>query len=147
MDKKNIRLSAWQAGWFGIALALCAVLLFIGGTGTSAQAGAAKAASPNVTCPAGQCFTDVPPGNGFFDNITPSTWMASSVAIPAVARASPAMPTTAPTIGQPTWYHASRCPSSSTWGGATSLMLSASPYAHQPHRIRLVIIQPQPPMH
>ena len=44
MDKKNIRLSAWQAGWFGLALALCAVLLFIGGTGTSAQAGAAKAA-------------------------------------------------------------------------------------------------------
>ncbi|MEP6775671.1 MAG: S-layer homology domain-containing protein [Chloroflexota bacterium] len=69
MDKKNIRLSAWQAGWFGIALALCAVLLFIGGTGTSAQAGAAKAASPSVTCPAGQCFTDVPPGNGFFANI------------------------------------------------------------------------------
>jgi hypothetical protein len=68
MDKK-IRLSAWQAGWFGIALALCAVLLFIGGTGTSAQAGAAKVASPNVTCPAGQCFTDVPPGNGFFDYV------------------------------------------------------------------------------
>ena len=33
------------------------------------MAGAAKAASPNVTCPAGQCFTDVPPGNGFFANI------------------------------------------------------------------------------
>ena len=69
MDKKNIRLSARQAGWFGIALALCAVLLFIGGTGTSAQAGAAKAASPNVTCPAGQCFTDVPSGNSFYDNV------------------------------------------------------------------------------
>ncbi len=69
MDKKNIRLSAWQAGWFGIALALCAVLLFIGGTGTSAQAGATKAASPNVTCPAGQCFTDVPSGNSFYANV------------------------------------------------------------------------------
>ncbi len=69
MDKKNVRLSARQAGWFGVALALCAVLLFIGGTGTSAQAGAAKAESPNVTCPAGQCFTDVPSGSGFFDYV------------------------------------------------------------------------------
>ena len=66
---KKISLSAWQAGWFGIALALCAVLLFIGGTGTSAQADAAKVASPNVTCPGGQCFTDVPPGSGFFDYV------------------------------------------------------------------------------
>ncbi len=75
MDKKNIRLSARQAGWFGLALALCAVLLFIGGTGTPVQAGTAtpKASAsvllPNVTCPAGQCFTDVPPGNGFYANI------------------------------------------------------------------------------
>src|SRR6476620_7824019 len=75
MDRKNIRLSAGQAGWFGLAMVLCAVLIFIGGTGNSAQAGAAtpKAAasvlSPNVTCPAGQCFTDVPPGNGFYANI------------------------------------------------------------------------------
>src|SRR5690349_18086334 len=39
MDEKNTGLSARQAGWFGLALALCAVLLFIGGTGTPAQAG------------------------------------------------------------------------------------------------------------
>jgi hypothetical protein len=73
MDKKNVRLSAWRAGWLGLALALCAVLLFIGGTGTSAQVGAAKASasvlSPDVTCPAGQCFTDVPPANGFYTNV------------------------------------------------------------------------------
>ena len=72
MDKKNTRLSARQAGWLGLALALCAVLLFVGGSGNSGAATPKASASvllPNVTCPAGQCFTDVPPGNGFFDNI------------------------------------------------------------------------------
>jgi hypothetical protein len=72
MDEKNTGLSARQAGWLGLALALCAVLLFVGGSGNSGAATPKALASvllPNVTCPAGQCFTDVPPGNGFFDNI------------------------------------------------------------------------------
>jgi hypothetical protein len=73
--KGNIGFSTRQAAWLGMALALCAVLLFIGGTGNSAQAGvstpkaAASVLSPNVTCPAGQCFTDVPPANGFYTNV------------------------------------------------------------------------------
>jgi hypothetical protein len=71
----NTAFSARKAGWLGLALAICAVLLFIGGTGNSAQAGAttpkasASVLSPDVTCPAGQCFTDVPPGNGFYTNV------------------------------------------------------------------------------
>jgi S-layer homology domain len=72
MNKQNIRLSPGQAAWLGLALALCAILLFIGGSSNSAQAGSptpktsVSAASPDVTCPAGQCFTDVPPANGFY---------------------------------------------------------------------------------
>ncbi|HST03155.1 MAG TPA: S-layer homology domain-containing protein [Chloroflexia bacterium] len=75
MNAKNIRLSPGQAAWLGLALALCAVLLFIGGSANSAQAAAAPrtvasvASSPDVTCPAGQCFTDVPPANGFYTNV------------------------------------------------------------------------------
>ena len=76
MNKQNIRLSGRQAAWLGLALALSAVLLFIGGSSTQAQAGATtpktsvSALSPNaITCPAGQCFTDVPPANGFYTNV------------------------------------------------------------------------------
>ena len=75
MIRKNIRLSVRQTVWLTLALAFCAVLLFVGGTGASVQAGgatpkaSASVLSPNVTCPAGQCFTDVPPANGFYTNV------------------------------------------------------------------------------
>ena len=82
MDKKNTRLSARQTGWLDRALVLCAVLLFIGGTGTSAQAGAATpkvSASvllPNVTCPAGTVLHRCTSANGFYTNVMSSTWTA-----------------------------------------------------------------------
>jgi hypothetical protein len=75
MNARNIRLSVGQVAWLGLALALCAVLLVVG-SGNSAQAGAAPkavapaASSPEaITCPAGQCFADVLPDSGFYDNI------------------------------------------------------------------------------
>jgi hypothetical protein len=65
MKASKIQGRASRAGWLALAAALCGALALIGGSGGVAQAGSAQR-TPNVTCPAGQCFTDVPPANPFF---------------------------------------------------------------------------------
>src|SRR5438067_3950770 len=65
MKAKEIEVYVRPAVWVALAGALFWALILSSGPRAVAQTSSVGIV-PNVTCPAGQCFTDVPPGNTFF---------------------------------------------------------------------------------